>query len=437
LSHTATVTDTRRTAGAPAAGRRLHALLVEFETPGAIKEAARRIRDAGFVRWDTHTPFPVHGIDEQMGIQRTKLPFLVFACGAAGCLTGLLLQWWTNASSVDLPAALNFIRGYPFQVSGKPFWSLPANIPVIFELTVLFSAFGAVFGMLVLNDLPKHYNPLFRSQRFRRVTDDRFFLCVEAADPSYDPQHTPALLKSLGGTAVEEVYDEPTPPAPTKLVNRVLVVLLCLALIPPAIIAKARVSRSDSPRIHLIQDMDNQEKFKTQREYPLFADQRVMRLPVAGAVARGELGDDAHFARGIVGNGYAEQFPTHRAEVQLTAEFLQRGHDKYGVYCAPCHGLDGSGQGRINQRAIELEEAAWVAAAALTDAERRSRPVGHLFNTITNGIRTMGPYGDRISPEDRWAIVAYVRALQRAHYPRAGDLAAVEDIGPRARDGGE
>lgn len=429
MSQAATISDMKSAGSAGAAGRRAHALLVEFDSPHAIKEAARRVRDAGFVRWDTHTPFPVHGIDEQMGIQRTKLPFIVFACGALGCLAGLLLQWWTNASSLNLGVDLNFIRGYPFQVSGKPFFSLPANIPVIFELTVLFSAFGAVFGMLVLNDLPKHYNPLFRSQRFRRVTTDRFFLCIETADPNYDPVHTPALARSLGGAAVEEVYDEPTPPPPTKIVTRVSVVALCLALIPPAIIAKARVSRSDTPRIHLIQDMDNQEKFKTQRASALFADQRAMRLPVAGAVARDELDDDPHFELGIVGNDYAATFPTHRPEVQITPELLARGQTKFGVYCAPCHGLDGSGQGRINQRAIELEEP-WVQASVLFDAERRSRPVGHLFNTITNGIRTMGPYGDRIQPADRWAIVAYVRALQRAHYPRAGDLAAVENLAP-------
>ena len=137
-------------------------------------KAAHGVRNAGFTRWDVHSPFPIHGIDAAMGIKPTVLPWLVLGGGLSGLIGGLLLQWYVNAYD------------YQFMISGKPFWSLPANIPVIFECTVLLSALTAVFGMLALNQLPMHYNPLLKSERFRRVTNDRFFIVIDASDPKFD-----------------------------------------------------------------------------------------------------------------------------------------------------------------------------------------------------------------------------------------------------------
>jgi hypothetical protein len=119
----------------------------------------------------------------------------VFGAGLTGATVGLALQWWTNAVN------------YPFLISGKPYFSLPANIPVTFELTILFSAITAFVGMLVLNGLPTWYRALFRSPRFRRATADRFFICIEALDPKFDRRGTKTFLESLGGSAVEEVTD--------------------------------------------------------------------------------------------------------------------------------------------------------------------------------------------------------------------------------------
>ena len=174
-------------------GRKLCGLLVEFETPGDILAAAAKVRDAGFKRWDAHTPFPVHGMDGAMGLESTKLPWLVMAGGTCGCATGLLLQWWTNG------------HNYQFMVSGKPFFSAPAFIPVTFELTVLFSALTAFLSVILLNDFPRLHHPVFSSERFRRVTQDRFFLSVEADDPLFDEQRTSAFLRGLGGVSVERL----------------------------------------------------------------------------------------------------------------------------------------------------------------------------------------------------------------------------------------
>jgi hypothetical protein len=174
---------------------RLWGYLVEFETVPALVAAAERVRDAGYTRWDCHAPFPVHGLNDAMGLRPTRLPLLVFGAGLTGATVGLVLQYFTNAFD------------YKFIIAGKPFFSLPANIPVMFELTILFSALTAFAGMILLNGLPRWYHALFGNARFRRVTADRFFICIEATDARFEAAATREFLASLGGSAVEAVED--------------------------------------------------------------------------------------------------------------------------------------------------------------------------------------------------------------------------------------
>jgi len=171
------------------------AVLAEYSDVNSVIAAAEAVRDAGYRRWDVHSPFPIHGIDKAMDIKPSKLPLITLTGGVVGFFGGLLLAWWTNA--VD----------YPYLISGKPLFSLPANIPVIFETTILLAAFGAVFGMLMLNKLPLLYNPLFRSKRFARVTNDKFFVVIEADDPNFDAAKAKQLLESTHPDTVEEVLD--------------------------------------------------------------------------------------------------------------------------------------------------------------------------------------------------------------------------------------
>jgi len=173
----------------------LYGLMVEFENVWDFMPAVKQVRDAGFKHWDVHTPFPVHGMDDAMGIRGTRLPWIILLGGLTGLFLATLMQWWMNA--VD----------YPFVISGKPLFGIPANIPVMFELTVLFSAFATFFGMWGLNGMPRLYHPLFNSERFRRATQDRFFIVVEARDPRFDIDKTRALLSDLGGSAVEEINE--------------------------------------------------------------------------------------------------------------------------------------------------------------------------------------------------------------------------------------
>jgi hypothetical protein len=181
---------------------KLYGLMAEFETPAAIYHAAEKVRDAGYRWWDCHTPFPVHGLDKAMGIKPTILPLLVFGGGMTGTLLALALQIFTNATSFDFWALVP-VRGYDFYISGKPFISGPAFIPVAFELTILLSALTTVGLVLLLNGLPRLYHPCFKSKRFARATDDRFFLVIEAGDPKFSPNKTEELLRSLHPTSIE------------------------------------------------------------------------------------------------------------------------------------------------------------------------------------------------------------------------------------------
>ena len=170
-----------------------YGLLAEFETTGELYRACEQVRDAGYTRWDSHTPFPVHGLDRAMGMRRSILPLIVLGMALGGGTLGFGLQYWVH--SIE----------YPLVISGKPLFTWPAFVPVTFELAVLFGALGAVFGMFALNRLPMHHHPLFNSERFESATNDRFFISIESWDPKFDANGTRRFLEGIGARHVELV----------------------------------------------------------------------------------------------------------------------------------------------------------------------------------------------------------------------------------------
>lgn len=172
---------------------KLWGLAGEFPEVDRFLRAVEEVRKAGFTYFDAHSPIPVHGLDEAMEIRPSRLPKAVFIGGLLGCLGGLGLQWWTNA--ID----------YPFRISGKPLFALPPAIPVVFELTVLFSAVSAVLLLFVANRQPEFYHPLFALPAFVGSTDDRFFVVIEARDQKFDEKAVKELFLQLGAVAVHPV----------------------------------------------------------------------------------------------------------------------------------------------------------------------------------------------------------------------------------------
>jgi hypothetical protein len=170
-----------------------YGVLGEFDGVNSLLHAAERMRDAGFTKWDAHSPFPIHGMDRAMGLKRSIVGYIAGACGLLGGGLAFAFQMW--ALGVD----------YPLVISGKPYFAYVAYIPITFGLTVLGAALGAVIGMLLTNRLPQPFHGLFYSERFGGVNDDKFFISVDADDPKFDPERTRQFLTSLGATYVEIV----------------------------------------------------------------------------------------------------------------------------------------------------------------------------------------------------------------------------------------
>ena len=173
-------------------------LLAEYKTPGECLHAAEKLRDAGYTKFDAHTPFPVHGMDRAMGLPDSKLGWIVLVCGLSGTTLAFTMMHWMN--NID----------YPIVIGGKPptIGSLPSMVPIMFELTILLSAFAAVFGMFHLNRLPRHHHPVFESDRFRTFSDDKFFVSVEVEDPKFKLDRTRELLDKTHPSHVELVEEE-------------------------------------------------------------------------------------------------------------------------------------------------------------------------------------------------------------------------------------
>ena len=208
------------------------------------------------------------------------------------------------------------------------------------------------------------------------------------------------------------------------------VLAVVLSWLPLVWVAHARIGRSGKPRIHLIQDMDAQPKLKAQAYGDQWADHRAMRGAVVGTIARGRLTEDDHYYRGWTTDASNAE-PTKQwagglpAQVKLDEALLRRGQERFNVFCAPCHGSSGDGEGTVPLRTRKLG-APWVVLSLHTDNIRK-QPLGELFNTITWGKKSMPPYAQQIPPVDRWAIVAYIKALQLSQN------ATMDDVPPQVR----
>lgn len=168
-------------------------LLARFATPGDLVTAAREVREAGYTRWDAHSPFPIHGLEGAMGLTPSRVPLFVFLLGMGGAAAGMALQWWVST------------QAYPLVISGKPFFSWPAFVPIMFECGVLGGAIGAIGGFLALARLPRPHHELFALESFERFSDDCFFLSVESADPRFDGDAIQRLLETAGALTIEAV----------------------------------------------------------------------------------------------------------------------------------------------------------------------------------------------------------------------------------------
>ena len=440
--------------------------MAEFENEHDLLHAAEKVRDAGYTKTDAFTPFPVHGIDHALGIKPTILPFIVLCAGLTGLCTALLMQWWMNG--VD----------YKYIISGKPFGITPASIPVSFELTILFSAFTSVLGMLALNGLPKFSNPVFTNAKFDRATNDRFFLYVDATDKYYNRESVKELLSSVHANSLDEVIEDSTPSELPRWILLGALLIVLAGLIPAAIVLNMRASFSDLPRWHVFFDMDFQPKKKPQQTTTIFKDGRTMRPQVPGTISRGQLDQQDPFylgydpmkvkttsidgekqiyvstgdsvanvsaispavqppagtpatgtpatgtpAAGAPASGATPALPfLEKLPIEANEENIKLGKAKYEIYCSACHGYSGFGDGLVSKRAASLAQDTWTPPSSLHLDRIQKQPVGQIFHTISKGQGKMASYASSITPQERWSIVLYVRALQRSRNANIEDV---------------
>ncbi len=176
----------------PNNGDKIYGVLARFDGPQSLFHAAEKIRDAGYEKYDCHSPFPIHGMDRAMGLKRSPIGWLAGLLAALGGGGFFGLQWWTSAVN------------YPLVISGKPYFSFQAFVPITFAGPVIGAAFAAVLGMLIINQLPRLNHPLFNSDTFN-VSDDGFFVSIKAGDRKFDREKVAAFLKSIGAEEVEVI----------------------------------------------------------------------------------------------------------------------------------------------------------------------------------------------------------------------------------------
>ena len=373
------------------ADKKIFGVTALFNNPDAIISAAHKVADSGFTKWDVNAPYPLHGIDKAMKMKSSTLGFVTLVFGLTGVAVALFFMWWTM--SVD----------YPMVIGGKPYFSLPAFIPVTFEVTVIMATVSTVVTMFAFFfGLPRNSHALHDTDYMKKVSRDHFGIVIESDDPKFDESSTLELLKSLNPISTEIIYYTEKEKYPI-FEPRYLVFLFGVAVV---VSIGTYYMLNKLMYIQPFNWMDDQEKIIPQAKSEFFSDERGMRLPVEGTVARGFI--PYPFAgekepKEVLSNPY---FPTK--------ENLELGQRKFLTFCNPCHGTYADGDSRLQGQ--------FPNPPTLHSERARNFPDGMIYHIITNGQNIMPSYASQITREERWAIVNYVRVLQRAKNASESDV---------------
>lgn len=354
--------------------KKVFAVAALFNNPDSIINAAKKVNAEGFKKWDVNTPYPLHGMDSAMGIKPSKLGFVTMICGLSGTALALLLMRWTM--SVE----------YPMVIGGKPFFSLPAFIPVTFEITVLLATVSTVVAMFAFFfGLPRNSHPLHDTDYMKKVSRDHFGIVIEAEDPKFDENSVLQILKGLNPVSTEIIYEPELETYPIFEPRFVMI------LIGTAVVVSIGTYLTLNKLMYTVPFdwMDNQDKIIPQSVNTFFADERGMQLPVEGTVARGFI-------------PYPFMGEKEPAELLSnphlpTKENLKLGQHKYLIYCSPCHGNFGDGDSRLRGQ--------FPNPPTLHSNRAREFSDGMIYHIITSGQNVMPSHASQVTREERWAIV--------------------------------
>ena len=378
---------------------RVFAVLGTFPTAQDLMDAIPEVRGKSLGRLEAYTPYPIHGIERALGLRRSPLGGMVMVMGILGALSALGFEWWTSA--VD----------YPVVVGGKPLFSWQAFVPIMFEITVLFATFTAGLGMvLILNRLPSFSHPVLRSKAIAGITRDRFVLGIEvpadadAQGADLDAQAAREALIASGAESAEVLaFDPPPGPLSPRLLLRGLVGIAAACVVAGC---GTYWGVKLFPVLPPMKHMQVQPRLGTHRESAFFANGAGMRMPVEGTVARGHM-------------PYLEKTQDEAVNwvnpLPRTEKVLEMGKKAYQAHCSVCHGMVGEG-------VSTLTTAYNAKPSNLVTDQVRAYPDGKLYHVIMAGKNTMSSYAADLEDEERWAVVHYIRALDRSQNARDEDL---------------
>ena len=376
--------------------KKLYSISAIYSNPNDIIRAAAAVRDAGYKKFDIHTPYPIHGLDGAMGLKETKLGFVTLAAAIIGAAGMISFASWVAV--VD----------YPQVIGGKPYWSWPAFVPVTYEIAVLLAVLGTVGAMIAFFfKFPNISHPLHDTPYMKKVSADKFGVSIQADDGKFNEKVVRELLKNTGGE-VDAVYysEEFLTFKPQMFDPKFIFLLVGIAL---ATSAGGYLYWNKVLYLPPFDWMMQQPKVKPQTMCEFYADGFGMRLPVAGTVARGFI--PYPYALGAKADSVGKFLVN---PLLPTKAALDLGKKKFFTYCSPCHGNFGKGDSRMNGQ--------FPNPPTLHSDKVRTWPDGAIFHTITVGQNVMPSYQYQISREERWAIVNYIRTLQRAYNAKESDL---------------
>ena len=364
-----------------------------FPSADDLLEAIPKIKKMGFARLEAFTPYPVHGLDEALDLPKSKLGVLVFIMGAIGAISVFAFVWWTSTQS------------YPLLTAGKPYNGWPAWIPVTLEGTILVGTFTAALAMLfVFNRLPAFGDPVLNSKSSKDITHDKFALVLMPVDGKLDTDAAVDALRSVGAESTEVIPVSRYPKAGLGWWAKTVAGIAAACVV--AGFGTGWMVRT-FPTVKPMVEMENQPRLDAEAPDTFFSSGRGMQLPPDGTVPRGFMP--------ILATTPEQGGKDLMDPLPVTAQVLDRGRSMFDIHCAVCHDKLGTGKTWLDSTYV-------VQPANLQSSTLRDASDGFLYWVVSNGFGTMPGYAADISQHDRWAIVHYVRSLQRSQHAFQRDL---------------
>ena len=370
----------------------IHSVTAIFDTPDEIISASKETVKAGYTKFDTNTPYPVHGIEKAMGLRPSFLGFFTLFLGLSGAAFAFSFIYWVSA--ID----------YPLVIGGKPFFSWPAFVPVTFEVTVLSAAVGTVLTMIALFfKFPNNSHALHDTDYMKKVSSDKFGLCIVSIDKNFDEGKVTEFLKNIGGKDVQTInYPE------KKAINPFEPKFIMLLVVVAVIVAGGTYFTLNKLMfMRPFTWMAEQDRLDPQSFSWIMPDYFGMRVPVEGTVARGHM---PYEFKGMKDSA-VRIVPN---PLVFSKENIDKGKAKYDTFCSPCHGYYGKGDSRLNGQ--------FPNPPTLHSDKVRNWADANIYHVIVNGQNAMPSYAKQLTEDERWSIIHYIRVLQRSQNAKDSDV---------------